>query len=236
MLCDDDEGVLEQLRAGLQARYGEAGARIAAFTAPQDALAEVQKNPDWETAILDILMPGMDGTRLAAAMRKAGFAGEFIFFTSSRDYAPESYEVRALDYLLKPLDTARLEATLDRLDEVLLKRDNAFIVLTAGRTGRRVPLREILCAESGDHAVHFCLAGGVHLSVRGNLSDHSPALLADPRFAACHGSFVVNMDEIYALDDSDVILTDGRRVPIAKRYTGFRRQYMKWLTGGGKEG
>lgn len=230
LLCDDDSGVLESLRRLLAERYGEAGVRADAFVSPEDALAEVEKGCRWDAAILDILMPGLDGARLAAAMREAGFAGEIIFLTSSREFAPESYEVKALDYLLKPLDGARLAASLDKLETSLTQRDSAFLTLTAGRTTRRVPLRDILFAEAGNHVTHFYLEGGEMMTVRGSFSGYTPALLADPRFAACHGSFVVNLDKIHALDGGDAVMSGGRLVPIAKRYTGFRRQYMDWLT------
>lgn len=229
LLCDDDEAQAKQLERMLLARYGHDKVDISVFTGPTDALEYIENGGRCDAAILDIIMPGLSGTKLAMKMRKLDFSGAIIFLTTSRNYAPESYEADALDYLLKPIDAERLNRVLDKLEAHIHRQDNEAILLTVGRVTKRLLFRDIQYAEAGDHIVRFSLDNGSTLSVRGSLSAYAPVLLGDTRFAACHSSFIVNMDKIHALDNNDVVLHDGYRIPISRRYTSFRKQYMKWL-------
>lgn len=233
LLCDDDAETLVQLKTHLHARYGDK-VTVNAYTSPHDALEQPDNSCD--AAILDIIMPELTGVKLAKALREQGFAGHIIFLTTSRGYAPESYEVNALDYLIKPIDAERLDKVLDKLEARLQMSDSASIVLSMGRETRRVPHRDIYYAEAGDHVVYFGLTDSLLNLPRTNFSDTAPLLLSDPRFAQCHGSFIVNMDKIRALDADNAVLQSGKCIPIAKRYAGFRKQYMKWLMGVGREG
>lgn len=229
LICDDDSRSLHSLEAALYARYGTDRAHVAAFSEPYETLDYIESGKAFDAAILDIIMPEMKGTTLAAAMRARGFRGAVIFLTTSRGYAPESYEVDALDYILKPVDSGRLNAALDKLEAWLRKEDNANIVLTTERETRRVPLRDISCAEAGDHVTGFTLESGESFTARGNFREFAPMLLDDPRFAQCHGSFVVNMDKVKSLSEGNALLSDGKHIPIARRYSAFRKQYMDWL-------
>jgi DNA-binding LytR/AlgR family response regulator len=239
LLCDDDSSALVQLENTLRARYGSDELSIASFTCADDALDYCLDNEDQlpaiDAAILDIVMPDMQGTQLAMQMRAGGFSGAILFLTTSRQYAPESYAAGALDYVLKPYSKQRLTASLDKLDAWLDERDDAALVLPISGTGRLVLLRDILYIEAGNHVTHFFLCGGEELRARGSLSSWAPSLLADDRFAACHSSFVVNMSCILRLDGQDIILKDAQRLPIARRYAGFKKEYMNWLMQRGRE-
>ena len=65
--------------------------------------------------LLDILMPGVDGLAAAREIRTFDEAAQIVFLTTSPGFAYESYGVRALDYLLKPVDEELLFALLDKL-------------------------------------------------------------------------------------------------------------------------
>ncbi len=76
-----------------------------------DAISEFQ--PD--VAFLDIRMPGLTGLDVAAAAAEASPATRIVFITAFDQYAIEAFEHGAVDYLLKPLDAARLATTVQRL-------------------------------------------------------------------------------------------------------------------------
>lgn len=229
LLCDDDANELRQLETLLAARYGE-DTSLTTFTDPHEALDYFEGGGLCDAAILDIIMPEMKGTALAAALRQRGFDGAIIFLTTSRGFAPESYELEALDYILKPVEAGRLDRALDKLESHLFSEDHAGIVLTLGKTTQRVLLRDILYIEAGDHMAKFALESGETLTVRRTFGSFAPLLLGDPRFAQCHGSFIVNMDQVRSLCDHDAILQNAKHIPIAKRYASFKKQYLKWLT------
>lgn len=75
--------------------------------------AVAQHKPD--VVFLDVNMPRLDGMAAARKMREQAYAGEIVFVTAYDQYAVSAFEQRAIDYLVKPLDEARLCDTVARL-------------------------------------------------------------------------------------------------------------------------
>lgn len=93
-------------------------------SAVEQALALV---PD--VLFLDIRMPGLSGLHAAADIAdgwNAGVGGrpfpELVFVTAYEQYAVQAFEARAVDYLLKPLQAARLRRTVERLQQAMANR------------------------------------------------------------------------------------------------------------------
>jgi len=76
-----------------------------------EAIAELRP----EVAFLDIRMPGLSGMEVAAAAAEASPGTRIVFVTAYDQYAVDAFERGAIDYLLKPVAPARLEATVQRL-------------------------------------------------------------------------------------------------------------------------
>ena len=81
------------------------------------------------------------------------------FLTVSREHAVESYEVRATDYLMKPLDPAAIERVLDRV----LPASEPRLAFRVGASRRYFAFGDIVYLESRDHSVllHLSL---IHIS------------------------------------------------------------------------
>ncbi len=76
---------------------------------------------------LDIRMPGLTGLDVAAALREVSPATQIVFVTAYQQYAIDAFQQGAIDYLLKPMDTARLQETVNRLKS----RTNAGVSIDA---------------------------------------------------------------------------------------------------------
>ncbi len=68
-----------------------------------------------DVAFLDIRMPGLSGLEVAAAAAEASPGTQVVFTTAYDQYAIDAFERGAVDYLLKPITTERLAATVQRL-------------------------------------------------------------------------------------------------------------------------
>src|ERR1041385_8531595 len=78
-----------------------------------EALSTIERlQPD--VVFLDVQMPGLTGFEVARRMVDQETASHIIFVTAYDQYAIEAFEVNAVDYLLKPVDPARLETALAR--------------------------------------------------------------------------------------------------------------------------
>jgi two-component system LytT family response regulator/two-component system response regulator LytT len=105
-LARDDLGYLLGRVGGVEV-IAEAGNGV-------EALATIVRlRPD--LVFLDVQMPGLTGFEVARRMMHGGPASHIIFVTAFDQHAIEAFEVNAVDYLLKPVDPARLEMALHRV-------------------------------------------------------------------------------------------------------------------------
>jgi two-component system LytT family response regulator/two-component system response regulator LytT len=79
-----------------------------------DALKMIEEHePD--LVLLDVQMPGLTGFEVARSMLERGVRTQLVFVTAFDQYALEAFEVSAVDYLLKPVEPARLEQAIERV-------------------------------------------------------------------------------------------------------------------------
>src|SRR5579862_6141186 len=84
--------------------------------------SDLQYKPD--LIFLDIQMPGMSGFEVLARLPQQSMP-VVVFVTAFDQYAMQAFEARAIDYLLKPIDDARFEATVTRVREHVRARSAA---------------------------------------------------------------------------------------------------------------
>ncbi|NUZ05965.1 LytR/AlgR family response regulator transcription factor [Piscinibacter koreensis] len=109
-----------------------------------------------DVMLLDIQMPGRDGTQLAAELRMRDDAPAVIFVTAHPQHALKAFDLEAVDYLTKPVKRERLNAALRRAARAIAMGSNAaaapaapaedepvIIVTDRGRIVR-VPVSEVL--------------------------------------------------------------------------------------------
>jgi two-component system, LytTR family, response regulator len=104
-------------RRGIEIRLRNAGDFniVAQCTNGREALAAISTyKPD--LVFLDIQMPGMSGFEVLAHLPQESLP-VLVFVTAYDQYAIKAFEARAVDYLLKPIDEARLEVALERVRE-----------------------------------------------------------------------------------------------------------------------
>jgi two-component system response regulator AlgR len=122
---------------------------VAEASSGEAALARAADTPA-DVVLLDIQMPGMSGLETARRIATLPDAPAIVFVTAYDEHALRAFEVRAVDYLLKPVRLARLREALSRLrsrsrDEAATpapRRDH-FSVLEPGRLWR-VPVADVL--------------------------------------------------------------------------------------------
>jgi DNA-binding LytR/AlgR family response regulator len=164
-----------------------------------------------------------NGLDTAARLRAAGCTASMVFLASGPEYAMEAFRLSALQYLILPVSRAQLFETLDRVLRV--RRGPAFPV--PAREGLiRVPYADIAYVECTDHILHFHLTDGRLVrstTLRVPLRTALGPLLADARFYQPHRSFVINLDAVHLLTETEFCMADGARVPVPKGRAGEAR-------------
>ena len=116
LIIDDEAPARNRLRRMVEAISGYEVAGEA-FSA-SDALEQINTlKPD--ILLLDISMPGMDGMSLARVLQDGEVSPGVIFCTAYQDQALEAFEREAVDYLVKPVRSERLEQALEKAKRYL---------------------------------------------------------------------------------------------------------------------
>ena len=202
------------------------------FRDPVEALSWLKNNPV-DLIFLDINMPDVSGLSFREL---AGRQLRIVFTTAYSEYAVESYEQDAVDYLVKPIRYERfLKAALRVRDRwqpqqpgVLsgLKdggRPSNSLFIKSGKKHFRLSIDEILYLEKDGNYLWF------HTPERRLLSRFSMAealeLLPASRFMQVHRSYIVALPHIEVMENHQVIV-NGKAIPVAK---GHREALMMRL-------
>ena len=146
-ICDDETEFLDILSESLSSwcRAHQLTLQLYRFT-NGDELISAHRAYGMDLILLDMIMPLLSGMDTARELRQADTAVRLVFLTSSPEFALESYEVRAFDYLLKPVTYERLAQLLDELSSMrpaatdeLLTKCVSMRSLTAGTKSTRLP-------------------------------------------------------------------------------------------------
>lgn len=186
----------------------------------------------YDILFLDIYMKSLTGIDIARQVSLTDENCHIIFFTSSEEHYPESYEVHAKGYVTKPLKESSY-AFCNAMDYVMKQLSLQFSGLTIFLNGSEVfcPFKEILYFEVNNRKLYFHLLEKT-FEVSGKYLDYSQELLNDTRFLECYRSLIINMDYIQNYDEDNFLLKNNERLPISRRKKQMvLNQYMKYFLG-----
>ncbi|HYF91330.1 MAG TPA: LytTR family DNA-binding domain-containing protein [Symbiobacteriaceae bacterium] len=169
---------------------------------------------DYDVIFLDVQMPGMTGIELVKQLKGREPMPKVVFVTAYENHAVSAFELRAVDYLLKPFDGHRLAETIQRLRELVAhgeagvaherageeappaKRHSAPSFLMAEKDEKQipVPLGDVIFIFSEGYNV-FAQTYHERLLVRATLQELTDRLPAD-HFFRSHRSYLVNIFQV----------------------------------------
>ena len=229
-VCDDQLEELTALTDLLNAWQAERNVplRYKTFRSAGDLLDAAERER-FTLYLLDVMMPGIDGMAAAREIRCFDAAADIVFLTSSPGFAYESYGVRALEYLLKPISSKLLFPVLDQL-ALREQRPQDGLTLKASATLVRVPFSQLAYVEVSGKHLFFHITDGQVREVVGSLKDYEPLLLARPEFMRIHRSYIVNMLQIDELSPAGVHTFSGMSLPVSRLlYPQLQKDYMQLL-------
>jgi two-component system LytT family response regulator len=197
-------------------------------TIEQAVKALNEERPD--VLLLDVeLRGGKVGFELLDTLPAEGIPA--IFITAHPDHALRAFEVRAVDYLLKPVDPRRLKESLKRVSQPAEERPFSSEEKVLFRDGvKNVLLRvgDIQVLEASDAYTRLLLGDGRGVTVNGTLKSVRERLNANLFFLASR-SHAVNLDHIANVEDADggfMILTmaNGVKIELSRRQSAEFRE------------
>ncbi len=217
-----------------------------------DALTVIEEyQPD--LVMLDVQMPGLTGFEVARRVVEAGLESQLVFVTAFDQYAIEAFEVNAVDYLLKPVEPARLATAVDRVRKRLAAEKTAakpdleqLLQMLGDRQGRReqlaIKVEDRFLLVHADEVVHASVEDDQIRVVTNSLSgtsnyrtlDELQTRLDPAVFWRVHRSHLVNINkikEIVPWFSRNYILRmkdgKGSEIPVSRSQTRRLREYLK---------
>ena len=202
----------------------------AVFASPFEAMAYLQQEKV-DLLFLDIKMPDISGIEFLRALPDPPMV---IFTTAYSEHAVQSFELDAIDYLLKPFSQARFlkacNKALQQYEYRNRERQGAdgfkavdgqgspgpnIIFVKSGYEQIRIDLNEVLYVESNGNYVQFVLSQSKLLS-RLTMAE-AAALLPEPSFVRIHRSYIVGKKHVTKVDRNNVWL-GKTSLPIGPAY------------------
>lgn len=243
LIAEDEPLMRERLKEKLAEAWPELD--VVAEAADGDQALELLREWQPQIAFLDIRMPGRTGLDVAAAI---GGDCHVVFITAYDQYALAAFDAGAVDYLLKPVESDRLAATVERVRRKLSSppadlsallaalRANAkdeaprmkWIKAAVGKQVKLIPVGDVVYFQADTKYTRVVLGSGEAL-IRTTLKELLAELDPD-RFWQVHRGTIVNLDAVSGVLREDAerqfILLKNRqeRLPISRQFTHLFKQ------------
>ncbi len=229
LVADDESPALDELVHLLRTdpRIGE----ILTASSGAEALRLMSERAV-RIAFLDIHMPGLSGTELARALLTLAVPPAVVFVTADDAKAVEAFELRAADYLLKPVRAARLRQAVDRVVEVggdtAASGDDEVLPVTVGSAVRFVRRSDVTWVQAqGDYSRLHTGDGAGHL-VRIPISELETRW-TDAGFVRIHRSSLVRISAVTEarLSGAEAAVSiGGLSLPVSRRMVPAVREAL----------
>lgn len=208
-ICDDSEVYRQYLMDLLQkwGRMHEQTCHFTQFSSAKEFLITWEEHQDVSIFLLDIEMPGMNGVELARLIRQRNAQAQIIFVTGYSEYMAIGYDVEALHYLVKPIESEKLFTVLDRAVERLQRQEPVLMIEQRGVL-TRVQVSKIRYIEANRNYVTIHAA--VDYQIRQSMKEVEALL--DKRFLRIGRSYIVNLACALQVSKTDLTLTDGTKL------------------------
>ncbi|MBK7870446.1 MAG: response regulator transcription factor [Saprospiraceae bacterium] len=198
----------------------------ATFRNAIQALDYLQKN-QIDLIFLDIQMPDINGMNFLQSLTTKPMV---IFTTAYSDYAVESYNFNAVDYLLKPIEFSRFLTAVNKTHELFNLKNKTlseqtaqstekqdFVFIKSGSIQHKIGIADILFLQSEGNYVNFHLHNNKKILARMTIPE-ALALLPAQDFIRVHKSYIVAFQHIEWVDRHQLKIGQ-HLIPISKTYS-----------------
>lgn len=212
-ICEDETFFASKLNK-LVSEYSamrEIGVSVLTYSNGEQLSASGQA-PD--VILMDVKLPGRDGMETVRRLRARSCTSQVVFITAYPQYVFQAFDLDAVHYLLKPVNSEKLFPVLDKAVKRAVSREEQTVLFTNGTGSVKIPMADILYLEALDHQITVHTVTGC-FRFFGTLDAAQEKL--DERFFRCHRSYLVNMSRVTKRRPGTAVVVGGDEVLISRR-------------------
>lgn len=215
-ICDDEQKSREQLAKLIKNWACDQNAEIdLSYYGSAEEFTMSWPEIPCDLIFLDIKMKNMNGMQLAETIRKRDAKIMIVFVTGFSQYSISGYNVDALNYLTKPISTAKLLQTLDKAHMIYSSRKNSFFIATKEKTLCKVFFDDIYSISMSAHYACIFTADASY-KIRKSAKELDEML---PKyFVRCHRSHTVNIFKVERIRGNSLVLLNQEELPLSRNH------------------
>lgn len=233
-ICDDNQitaNYIEEYISGLPIK----NISCEVFISGNDLIKYLNKSSldgDFNIYFMDIEMPGIDGIETATYIREKDSKALIIFITEHKEYVYQVFEVLPFRFLIKPLSKEQLNKVLHEAIENIQTMKQLFF-FKIERKRYQLSSDEILYFESKGRKVRLVMEIEEYefydklSNIKKNVDDNL--------FLQIHSSYLVNMEYIRVVTETEVVMRGGAILPISKKFRNEAKKqhlnFVEWRCG-----
>ena len=196
-----------------------------------DISAFLANNNNLDIVFLDIELGDGNGMDLAKKIRETDKRIMIIFVTNMAQYAVKGYEVRAFDFIVKPVVYENFKVKLTSALRCLQQKKDVSILISNKDGKIHIKSSNIKFVEVVQHTLMYHLADGSVISASGQLNNVEKELSGAP-FALCNRCYLVNLKYVTAVSGYDCYLGKDKLLISRMKRSSFIRALNDYLAEG----
>ena len=226
-ICDDEKNIRQLREKKIVKQYPRA--EIVLFSSGEELLLSDLKI---DILFLDIQMSGRDGMETAIELRKRDNDMIIIFVTAAEEYVFRAFDVKAFNYIVKPIDDEKFADVLRKaVDELDLVKKNEkgpeekYVMINKCGVHTKVILDDIVYAEVFNRKVVIYRMND-EIEYYGKMSDLE-ALTGESLFRP-HRAYLINFKYVEKYNATTIYLEKGTALMAKLKFPEFVKKYMKY--------
>lgn len=229
-ICDDEKNIRSYIHSLIGKQ--DMACEITEYASADEYLS---CGIEHDLLFLDIEMndstSGIDGMRMAKRIRGMKLIRQpiIIFVTGYEKYVYDAFDVDAFQYLLKPIDEQKFAEVFWRAAKQIFfetEQKKKTLSIQCGSECKVIPIENIYYLESRNHKIVLHLQER-ELEYYAKIGDLEKELRG--QFFRIHRGYLVNFSYVEGYDRAEVMLINGERLPLSKRYDEFAAAYLRFM-------
>lgn len=194
-----------------------------------ELIAALEKGKQFDIYCLDVVMPNLTGIEVAKEIRSFDKNAHIIFISSSAEFAVDSYSVKAINYILKPITKEKLFGAFNEiLDQMKIEKESLIIIKSSDGL-QKILVSKIVYVEVIKRNIFYHLISGKVVKSSESFTTVYEKLIKYKCFIKTHRSYIVNMSYIDIITSAATFLQTNANIPIAQgKASKIKESYLEF--------